>query len=318
VASTRSALVHTGPVADGERDDDPCIPRTATGADGTELSVCRHGGHVLGWTPAGGRPRLWLSPAYECGPGRAIRGGVPVIFPQFAARGPLPKHGFARDRAWRAAAPAPIAGGGLGWTATLSDDPATRAIWPHRFELTLSARAAADTLEIELAVRNLDDPSNPVDSADAGNSVDSADSADAFEFTAALHTYLALGDPAARLLGLGGRTGEDNADGGRPVDLGAPGSPLGATDARDVAVPGAGGPLVLADPAAGELRIEADGFDDRVVWNPGAGHGLGDVPEGAERDFVCVEPAVLTAVRLEPGAVWTGRQRLVAPPPSRA
>jgi hypothetical protein len=84
-------------IADGAA----CAPETVTAADGAQLTACAHGGHVLGWTPAGGRPRLWLSPTARCGPGLAIRGGIPVIFPQFAGRGPLPKHGFARDRAWR-------------------------------------------------------------------------------------------------------------------------------------------------------------------------------------------------------------------------
>jgi glucose-6-phosphate 1-epimerase len=275
---------------------DACIPQTLTAADGAELIACAHGGHVLGWTPAGGRPRLWLSPTAACGPGLAIRGGVPVIFPQFAGRGPLPKHGLARDRGWQVepsvqqAEAAQPAGAAVEWRATLTDDAGTRAIWPHRFRLTLSARAGGDRLEIGLSVRNDDDAE--------------------WAFAAALHTYLALGDPGALIRGLGGRTAEDNTAPGRLTTLGAAGAPLTATQARDVAVPDVDEPLLLDDPVLGPLVIRAAGFPDRVVWNPGPGHGLTDVPEGAEAEFVCIEPAALQSIIVEPGSTWNGNLSL--------
>jgi glucose-6-phosphate 1-epimerase len=271
-------------------DNNMCEPQTLTAADGAELIACAHGGHVLGWTPAGGWPRLWLSPTAECGPGLAIRGGIPVIFPQFAGRGPLPKHGIARDRSWQVIQarqdPAAL------WQAVLTDDAGTRAIWPHRFELTLTARAEGDRLETTLAVRNTD--------------------AEEWAFTAALHTYLMLADPEALIHGLGGRQGEDNAAAGRAISLDPPGAGLRATDTRDVAVPTVDQPLILADPVLGSLAVTAAGFADRVLWNPGPGHGLGDVPEGAERNFVCIESAELTAVVVKPSATWQGTQTLTS------
>jgi glucose-6-phosphate 1-epimerase len=136
----------------------------------------------------------------------------------------------------------------------------------------------------------------------------------AWEFTAALHTYLALGDGEARIHGLGGRIAEDNADAGRATSLGPTGTSLRATTSRDIAVMGAREPLVLDDPVLGPLEISAEGFSDRVVWNPGPGHGLADVPEGGERDFVCIEAAELTAVTVQPGDTWRGRQTLRSSP----
>jgi glucose-6-phosphate 1-epimerase len=51
-----------------------------------------------------------------------------------------------------------------------------------------------------------------------------------------------------------------------------------------------------------------------VVWNPGPGHGLNDVPDGDERNFVCLETAELTPVMIQPGALWTARQTLQTGP----
>ena len=265
---------------------DPCAPYTVTAPDGAQLTACAHGGHVLGWTPAGGRPRLWLSPTSECGPGLAIRGGIPVIFPQFAGRGPLPKHGLARNRGWQV-----VETQGALWRAVLTDDAATREIWPHRFELSLTARAEGDRLDTTLTVRNTGDAE--------------------WAFTAALHTYLMLGDPDALIHGLGGRTAEDNSAAGAPTTLGPPGAGLRATARRDVAVPGVSQPLTLDDGVLGPLVLTTEGFDDRVIWNPGPDHGLADVPDGGERNFVCIEAAQLTAIMIQPTNIWSGRQTLV-------
>jgi glucose-6-phosphate 1-epimerase len=268
--------------------DDPCRPLTIGEAPRTRLTSVTHGGQVLGWVPAGsGGDRLWLSPSYACGPGRAIRGGVPVIFPQFSDRGPLPKHGVARDREWECTE---LGGDREPAYAVfrLSDDEATRAVWPHRFRLGLRATALPTALDIELEVANVGD--------------------DEFTFTAALHSYLAVGGSGARVHGVEGLPAEDNAAGRAPITM--PAEPLDALEKRDVAVRGATGPVVVDDPELGRLTVGATGFADVVVWNPGPGHGLADVPDGAERGFVCVEPAMLTPLALSPGRSWRGALRL--------
>ena len=68
--------------------------------DGAVALVSLFGAQVLSWTPAGGEDRLYLSPQAVFDGRSAIRGGVPVCFPQFGDRGPLPRHGFARQRRW--------------------------------------------------------------------------------------------------------------------------------------------------------------------------------------------------------------------------
>jgi glucose-6-phosphate 1-epimerase len=268
-------------------EDDPCVPHTI--GDVAPLTFGEHGGQVLGWTPAGSPvSRLWLSPDRRCGPGAAIRGGIPVIFPQFSDRGPLPKHGLARDRAWQAQSFGVFQGLRADCELELRDDAATREVWPHGFRVALRATAFATALDVELEVVNT--------------------GTEDLEFTAALHAYLTVGGAGAVIRGLEGLPAEDNAAGRAAVTM--PDEPLAALEPRDVAVRGATSPVVLDDPELGPLTVSATGFTDVVVWNPGPGHGLADVPDGAERDFVCVEPALLTPEALAPGWVWRGAMRL--------
>jgi D-hexose-6-phosphate mutarotase len=75
---------------------------------GDTLRVTLHGAQVLSWI-SGGQERLYFSPQSTMDGQAAMRGGVPVCFPQFNQRGPqaerLPKHGFARHLTWQADAP---------------------------------------------------------------------------------------------------------------------------------------------------------------------------------------------------------------------
>ncbi len=271
----------------------PCASRTVTADDGARLRFCAHGGHVLGWVPAGGVERLWLSRDTGCGPGTAIRGGVPVVWPQFAERGDGPRHGVARDRAWSLLDEGTGEDGVARARLELRSDAATRALFPHPFTLSLDVEASGAQLVMTLAARN--------------------DGVDDLSFTAALHTYLRVSSTAAAtVLGLEGRTAHDNTSGGQ-TRLGAVLSPVGPLDLA-VDVDGAEGSQVrLVDPDLGDVRLQADGFDARVVWNPGAQAAPGDVHAGGEAEFVCLEPALLTPQVLPAGATWTGRQRLSAP-----
>ncbi|HSO04539.1 MAG TPA: hypothetical protein VLQ92_08670, partial [Candidatus Limnocylindrales bacterium] len=60
----------------------------------------------------------------------------------------------------------------------------------------------------------------------------------------------------------------------------------------------------------GSVHVTAEGFSNRVVWNPSPGHTLPDVAAGDEARFVCIEPTSVVPVVLPAGGVWEGRQRL--------
>ncbi|HEX2585085.1 MAG TPA: hypothetical protein VHL14_08130, partial [Steroidobacteraceae bacterium] len=94
-------------------------------SSGATALVHIHGAHITSWKTSDGVERLFLSKRAEFKAGAAVRGGVPIIFPQFAALGSLPKHGFARMSTWYL-----IDNTSLDTvTFELKDSAETRAIW---------------------------------------------------------------------------------------------------------------------------------------------------------------------------------------------
>jgi glucose-6-phosphate 1-epimerase len=257
---------------------------------GEAAEVSPFGAHVTSWVPAGGSEALFLSRAARIDGRTAIRGGVPVIFPQFADRGPLPKHGFARTSPWRL-----VDGGGGAASATfeLRDDERTRTVWPHAFAATLAVEVHPAALAIRLSIRNTGDAP--------------------FGFTAALHTYLRVADVRqASIAGLRGCAYADSLRGGEPGV--AREDALRIEDEIDRIYLSTPGELRVDDPAGGRtLRVRAEGFADTVVWNPGArgAAALADMEAGEEREMLCVEAAqVGQPIRLPPGESWRGAQIL--------
>ena len=256
--------------------------------DGASAAVSPHGAQVLHWqTAADAGNRLYLSPLAQYRREAAIRGGMPVLFPQFGLFGSLPKHGLVRTRAWQplpGATPSSL-------RLTLADDEASRAVWPHAFCLTLSVDLGARHLAVGLEVVN------------AGTRE--------FSFTAGLHSYLAVSDIRhLRLHGLSGRDYLDATQGLAQQRDQAPAIELGGE--IDRVYPGAGDALCLRE-GGRETTITQTGFEDVVVWNPGPAVALPDLPAADYQKMICVEAAVIARpVVLAPGERWRGAQRLEA------
>jgi glucose-6-phosphate 1-epimerase len=260
--------------------------------DGAQATVLLHGGHVVSWIPAGGQEQLYLSPRAEAGPGQAVRGGVPVIFPQFELKGPdtsLPRHGFARTRDW--AVDASSQGKDYAQlTLVLRDNDETRAMWPHGFSLELTIAVSGQRLDIELHAHNTGDTTWP--------------------FAAALHTYLSVSDlTLVRLQGLEGHHYLDALTGGEALEDHPEKRFYGEIDRIYSNVTA---DLLLRD-GPRRLSIETQNMPDAVIWNPGPEKcaAMKDMPPSAWQHMLCVEHAnVLNPVTLAPDESWTGRQSL--------
>ncbi|MBS0569143.1 MAG: D-hexose-6-phosphate mutarotase [Proteobacteria bacterium] len=252
---------------------------------GTCALVALHGAHVLSWSPSDGRERLFLSERSRFGDGAAIRGGIPIVFPQFGTRGPLRRHGFARLRDWR------FEGVDADQAVFALTGDAGGSEWPHAFGARVRVYLDAARLAVTLEIENRGDAP--------------------FSFTAALHTYLRVSDLAAtRLHGLQGGVFQDNLDNNEEFrDRKA----AVAFDAEvDRVYQNAIAPVTLVD-GERRLRITQTGFADVVAWNPGPAARLDDLAPGDERRFVCVEAAqVMEPVQLVPAQSWQGVQLLEA------
>lgn len=293
--------------------------------DGAQATVLLHGAQLVSWIPAGGVEQLFVSPLARHAAGQALRGGVPVIFPQFEQRGPLPRHGLARNRAWQPVQRNQLPGHAMA-VLRLADDEATRAIWPQAFVCELTVGIGGQRLDIELAVSHplpagaggAEGPADAADSAGSlgneGGQADGPAAAEPMRFTAALHTYVRVNDlRQVRLEGLRGNRFEDSAHGGRKdVEVE---TELRIEEEVDRIYLGAGRqPLLLREPGR-RLALSAEGFADVVVWNPGAekAAALADLGPEAWRHMLCVEAAQIgQPVSLAAGEEWVGRQTLVA------
>ncbi len=151
-------------------------------APGVRITASARGAHLMSWTTHG-VDRLWMSPLSRPGQAQALRGGVPVLFPQFGTFGDLPKHGFARTADWDPVR-APLEHGRATLAFQLTDSEETRAVWPHPFRARLAITASPIDLTMTLIVENRGQ--------------------DVARFTGGLHTYLAVADPEAWIFGARG------------------------------------------------------------------------------------------------------------------
>ena len=269
----------------------PCVHLQSPCGDTAVVAL--QGAQVVSWV-AQGRERLYLSPTAVLDGHTAIRGGIPLCFPQFNARGPLRKHGFARNLPWsiETTAPSEAAASTSPSRAVfaLNDSAATSAQWPHRFAAHLTVELSDGSLRVELAVRNT--------------------GADAWDFTTALHTYLRVHDIAqARLQGLDGQARWDAVTDARSLQQGD----IGFDGEYDSVFAATTAPLRLHD-GQGTLQLrQSASLTNTVVWNPGAAlcARLPDMPPDGYAQMLCIEAAQIDQpVHLAPQAIWAGWQQL--------
>lgn len=245
-----------------------------------------HGAHLDSWTPAGQATDVLFTSANSAfRADKAIRGGIPLCAPWFAAGvegDRTPAHGYARTSTWQLTA------------AELVGDAAR-----VRLELFgIGSDHGFPGLHLE-AVYTI--------GSDLEVAVTATATARAAEIETALHTYLLVGDVTlARVEGLAGA---------EYIDKVAPGTPAvrqegPVTFAEEVdRVYLSTGAAAVVDPVLGRtITVAKHDSANTVVWNPGPKAAtMADLGADQARHFVCVETANVgaDAVRLEPGHATT-------------
>lgn len=250
-----------------------------------------HGAHLTQWQPAGQEPVLFLSARSGFEPGKAIRGGIPLIFPWFGPRTANacsdrtdgPSHGFARTQEWTLAFAA-VAGDDLHLTLTLGPTDVSRSFGFDQFQVACNFILGAE-LRIQLSVAN--------------------QSAAPLCFEEAFHTYLNVGDAQQiELIGLTDTDYLDKTDGMKRKHQKE--SPLCLTGETDRPYQNTKNPVTLVDPVF-KRRITVDKSNSKstVIWNPWETlcAKLADMEPTGWLTMTCIETANMgeNAITLAPG-----------------
>ncbi|CAN1808189.1 Putative glucose-6-phosphate 1-epimerase [Linum perenne] len=271
-------------------------------ARGSSAEVYLYGGHVTSWKNEHKEELLFAT--YK--PPKAVRGGIPICFPQFASHGVLEQHGFARNRFWSIDSdPPPFAANSASKAhvdlilKSSEEDPKT---WPHSFEFRLRvALGAGGDLLLTSRVRNTNTDGKP------------------FSFTFAYHTYFAVSDISeVRVEGLETLDYLDNlqnrerfTEQGDAITFESEIDKIYLSTPTKIAI--------LDHEKKRTFVLRKDGLPDAVVWNPWdkRAKAIADLGDEDYKHMLCVEAAAVEKpITVKPGEEWRGRLELSAVPSS--
>lgn len=275
-------------------------------ARGWSAEVHLYGGQVTSWKNDHGDELLFVSSKAIFKPPKAIRGGIPICFPQFGTQGNLEKHGFARNRFWAIddnPPPFPV-NTAIKTFADLILKPSEEdlKVWPHSFEFRLRvALAPGGDLILTSRIRN--------------TNIDGR----TFSFTFAYHTYLSVSDISEiRVEGLETLDYFDNLN--EKERFTEQGDAIVFEAEVDKIYLDAPSKIAIIDHEKKRTYVlRKDGLPDTVVWNPWdkKSKNMQDLGDEEYKHMLCVEPAAVEKlITLKPGEEWKGRMELSAVPSS--
>ncbi|XP_031286635.1 putative glucose-6-phosphate 1-epimerase isoform X2 [Pistacia vera] len=266
---------------------------------GASATISLHGGQVLSWRTDRGEELLFTSTKAIFKPPHAVRGGIPICFPQFGNRGSLEQHGFARNKIWVIDDnPPPLhPSDSLGKTYVdllLKSSEEDLKTWPHRVSL-----AADGYLTMISRIRNIN--------------------CKPFSFSIAYHTYFSISDISeVRIEGLETLDYLDNLC--QKERFTEQGDALTFESEVDRVYLNSKDVIAIFDHERKRtFTIRKEGLPDVVVWNPWEKKSKSMVDFGDEefKQMLCADGAAIEKpITLKPGEEWTGRLELSVVPSS--
>ena len=263
------------------------LTRVAVSTTLCEAEVYLHGAHVTHFQRKNDRPLLFMSRDSRFELGKAIRGGIPVIFPWFGDRDGQPAHGFARVTEWE-----------LTEVLALPDETIrTRFVMPKT-----SLSGEFEGVQCEYIVkfgRELEAELNVWDESKEH----------AIEFESCLHSYFAVGNiETASVRGLQHLNYLDKLQGFAEVFERNEAVRFDGEVDR-IYLDTSADTQIVDETWKRIINVRKRGSASTVVWNPWIDKSkrLNDLGDQDYREFVCVESCNVNrnSIRLAPGQTAT-------------
>ncbi|CAO2819162.1 unnamed protein product [Amaranthus hypochondriacus] len=262
---------------------------------GASVRISLYGGQVLSWRNEQGEELLFMSSRATFKPPNAVRGGIPICFPQFGSKGLLEQHGFARNRMWTIddQPPSPKINGLKGHASVdlvLKPSEEDYKVWANRFEIRLRVTLTEEnSLIMRSRVKNVN--GKP------------------FNFSFAFRTYFAISDISeVRVEGLETLDYFDCLqDRQRFTEQG---DALTFESEIDRIYLSSSDVVALFDHGSKRtFQIRKQGLPDVAVWNPWEkkAKALQDLGDDEYKKMLCVDGAAIEKpITLKPEEEWSG------------
>lgn len=270
---------------------------------GESVEILLYGATITSWK-SGGEEKLWLSSSAKMDGSKAVRGGIPLVFPVFGTNddesvAKLPQHGFARVSKWEFLGKTSNSPTNVQVDLGLSPQNISQELrdaWNHPFGLIYSVNLSQTSIETKMLVRN--------------------EGTESFKFHVLFHTYFKVPDVTkVKVVGLNGLQFKDKVTSA----VNESDSHFSISGQVDRVYTKAPRSVIIEDDKQVRFHVESANLEDVVVWNPWSDGTpkIGDFdPKDGWKTMLCVETGSVAQFQtLEPGSVWEGGQVLAATDP---
>ena len=262
----------------------------------SSAEVYLQGAHITNFRKHNEPPLTFMSQCSRFTQGQPIRGGIPVIFPWFGMREGMGNHGFARVLTWELKEFAPAPDGSVSVRFRLPDSPEASSYPPFTADYIVTLSEAL-TLQLIVTNQAAEDP---------------------LTFENCFHTYFAVSDVTAiSIVGLKGLSYLDKV--ANFVQRVETEDAIRISSEVDRIYLNTAGQLEIQDPRlARKIRIEKQGSNSTVVWNPWIARSqqMPDFGNDEYQRMVCVEVGNVSSneITLPPGRTSTLSVRITSEP----